>query len=119
MGLRADRPVPRLAGYRPARPCGGQAAEDVRPYAPGERTTYADTELLTGHPDCGAAALVRAEYDPVVHSLRQQELTKVAELRAAGEEVGLSTLRRMRSRFEREGVVGLVDGRMRRPATGI
>ncbi|EST28043.1 DDE-type integrase/transposase/recombinase [Streptomyces roseochromogenus] len=76
------------------------------------------TELLTGHPDGGAGALVRAEYDPVVHSLRQRELTKVAELRAAGEEVGLSTLRRMRSRFEREGVAGLVDGRMRRPATG-
>jgi len=76
------------------------------------------TELLTGHPDGDAAALVRAEYDPVVHSLRQRELTKVAELRAAGEEVGLSTLRRMRSRFEREGVAGLVDGRMRRPATG-
>ncbi|MDX5575792.1 Mu transposase C-terminal domain-containing protein [Streptomyces sp. ID01-9D] len=76
------------------------------------------TELLTGHPDGDAAATRRAEYDPMVHSLRQRELTKVAELRAAGEEVGLSTLRRMRSRFEREGVTGLVDGRMRRPATG-
>ncbi|MDX3544698.1 Mu transposase C-terminal domain-containing protein [Streptomyces europaeiscabiei] len=76
------------------------------------------TELLTGHPDGDAAATRRAEYDPVVHSLRQRELTKVGELRAAGEEVGLSTLRRMRSRFEREGVAGLVDGRMRRPATG-
>ncbi|MFD8211478.1 Mu transposase C-terminal domain-containing protein [Streptomyces sp. NPDC059695] len=76
------------------------------------------TELLTGHPDGGVDATRRGEYDPAVHSLRQRELAKVAELRAAGEEVGLSTLRRMRSRFEREGVAGLVDGRMRRPATG-
>lgn len=30
----------------------------------------------------------------------------------------MSTLRRMRSRFESEGVAGLVDGRRRKPATG-
>ncbi len=61
---------------------------------------------------------MRAEYDPTVHSLRQRELTKVAELRERGEEVGLSTLRRMRSRLENEGVAGLIDGRLRKPATG-
>ncbi|MFE0726889.1 Mu transposase C-terminal domain-containing protein [Streptomyces antibioticus] len=76
------------------------------------------TELLTGRPDGDADGSVRAEYDPTVHSLRQRELTKVAELRDCGEDVGLSTLRRMRSRFENEGVAGLVDGRLRRPATG-
>ncbi|MEQ6027954.1 hypothetical protein SOM70_35925 [Streptomyces salinarius] len=53
-----------------------------------------------------------------MHSLRQRELTKLAELRDCGEQVGLSTLRRMRSRFESEGVAGLVDGRLRKPATG-
>ncbi|WP_242433164.1 TnsA-like heteromeric transposase endonuclease subunit [Streptomyces sp. Root264] len=76
------------------------------------------TELLTGRPDGNTDIPVRAEYDPTVHSLRQRELTKVAELRDCGEEVGLSTLRRMRSRFENEGVAGLVDGRLRKPATG-
>ncbi|TQE15645.1 integrase [Streptomyces ipomoeae] len=77
------------------------------------------TELLTGRPDGDANVPVRAEYDPAVHSLRQRELTKVAELRNSGEEVGLSTLRRMRSRFESKGVAGLVDGRLRKPATGM
>ncbi|MET9965058.1 hypothetical protein ABZZ80_03785 [Streptomyces sp. NPDC006356] len=76
------------------------------------------TELLTGRPDGITNVPVRAEYDPTVHSLRQRELTKLAELRGCGEEVGLSTLRRMRSRFESEGVAGLVDGRLRKPATG-
>ena len=33
--------------------------------------------------------------------------------------MGLTTLRRMRARFEREGVVRLVDGRLRKPATGM
>ncbi|MEV0749891.1 hypothetical protein AB0I75_32595 [Streptomyces sp. NPDC050273] len=37
------------------------------------------TELLTGHPDGDAAATRRSEYDPMVHSVRQRELTKVAE----------------------------------------
>ncbi|MFJ2217778.1 hypothetical protein ACIQVO_36850 [Streptomyces sp. NPDC101062] len=76
------------------------------------------TELLTGRPDVDGRAPVKAEYDPAVRSLRQRELAKLAELREAGEERGLSTLRRMRSRFEREGVAGLVDGRKRKPVTG-
>ncbi|MGW4731403.1 Mu transposase C-terminal domain-containing protein [Streptomyces shenzhenensis] len=76
------------------------------------------TELLTGRPDVDARTPVKAEYDPAVNSLRQRELAKLAELREAGEGVGLSTLRRMRTRFEREGVAGLVDGRQRKPATG-
>ncbi|MER7983070.1 hypothetical protein [Streptomyces sp. NPDC095817] len=63
-------------------------------------------------------APARAEYAPEAHSVRQRKLSKLAELREGGEEVGLSTLRRMRSRFEREGVAGLVDGRQRKPATG-
>ncbi|MEU8584617.1 Mu transposase C-terminal domain-containing protein [Streptomyces abikoensis] len=76
------------------------------------------TELLTGRPDGDPHAPVRAEYDPAVHSVRQRELAKLAELSETGVEVGLSTLRRMRSRYEREGTAGLVDGRMRKPATG-
>lgn len=75
-------------------------------------------ELLTGRPFDDPDAPVRAEYDPMVHSLRQRELAKVAELRARGEAVGLSTLRRMRARFEGEGVAGLVDRRLIQSATG-
>ncbi|MFE1288939.1 hypothetical protein [Streptomyces sp. NPDC058751] len=76
------------------------------------------TELLTGRPDGDPHAPVRAEYDPAVHSLRQRELAKVAELREVGEDVGLSTLQRLRARFENEGVSGPVDGRLRKSATG-
>lgn len=76
------------------------------------------TELLTGRSGGDPHAQVRAEYDPAVHSLRQRELTKLAELQEAGEDVGLSTLQRLRTRFENEGVTGLVDGRIRKPATG-
>ncbi len=75
------------------------------------------TELLTGRPSGDLDGTVRAEYDPAVHSLRQRELTKLAELHACGEEMALSTLRRMRTRFESQGLTGLVDGRLRKPST--
>ncbi len=51
-------------------------------------------------------------------SLRQRELSKVAELRAAGEPVSLATLGRMRRRYRSGGLLGLVDGRLRRGAGG-
>ncbi|MER6601541.1 Mu transposase C-terminal domain-containing protein [Streptomyces parvus] len=76
------------------------------------------TELMTGRPDADPGTLVRAEYDPEVRSVRQRELAKLAELREAGEEVALSTLQRLRTRFEREGAAGLVDRRLVRPVTG-
>lgn len=76
------------------------------------------TELMTGRPDADPGTPVRAEYDPEVRSVRQRELAKLAELREAGEEVALSTLQRLRTRFEREGVAGLVDRRLVRPVTG-
>ncbi|MFI5749968.1 Mu transposase C-terminal domain-containing protein [Streptomyces sp. NPDC051644] len=76
------------------------------------------TELMTGHPDADPGRPARGEYDPDVRSVRQRELAKVAELREAGEEVALSTLQRLRARFEREGVAGLVDRRLVKPATG-
>ncbi|WP_431985433.1 Mu transposase C-terminal domain-containing protein [Streptomyces qinglanensis] len=107
------------APNRPTLPDAG-ALDGISPEA-AERAEWWQrhlTELLTGRPGGDADAPVKAEYDPAVHSLRQRELTKLAELRAAGEEMGLSTLRRMRARFEREGVTGLVDGRQRKPATG-
>ncbi|WP_371537236.1 Mu transposase C-terminal domain-containing protein [Streptomyces sp. NBC_00466] len=76
------------------------------------------TELMTGRPDADPGTPVRAEYDPDVRSVRQRELAKLTELRGAGEEVALSTLQRLRARFEREGVAGLVDRRLVKPATG-
>ena len=57
------------------------------------------TELITGRPNGDPHTPVKAEHDPEVRSVRQRELAKLAELRAAGEQMGLSTLRRMRSRF--------------------
>jgi hypothetical protein len=51
-------------------------------------------------------------------SLRQRELNKVTELAAAGEPVPLKTLQRMRRRYQRDGLLGLVDGRIARAAAG-
>lgn len=77
------------------------------------------TEVLAGvsaGSPPGTAA--RAEYDPLRVSLRQRELSMVAELRAAGEPVSLATLGRMWRRYRSGGLLGLVDGRLRRGADG-
>src|SRR5258707_2288455 len=77
------------------------------------------TEVLTGGPAGGPPGTVaRADYDPLRVSLRQRELSKVAELRAAGEPVSLATLGRMRRRYRSDGLLGLVDGRLTRGAGG-
>jgi len=77
------------------------------------------TEVLTGVPAGSPRGTVaRAEYDPLRVSLRQRELSKVAELRAAGEPVSLATLGRMRRRYRSGGLLGLVDGRLTRGAGG-
>ena len=74
------------------------------------------TEVLTGVPAGSPPGTVaRAEYDPLRVSLRQRELSKVAELRAAGEPVSLG---RMRRRYRSGGLLGLVDGRLTRGAGG-
>lgn len=70
-------------------------------------------ELLTGRPAHAPDGPVRPEYDPAVRSLRQRELTKAAELAEAGTAVSLTVLQDMRARFEREGILGLVDPRLR------
>lgn len=56
----------------------------------------------------------RWEHDPARRTLRQRELAKVAELAAAGHQVRLRTLQRLRRAYEVEGLWGLVDGRVRR-----
>ena len=76
-------------------------------------------EALTGVPAGSPPGTVaRPGCDPLRGSLRQREMTKVDELRAAGEPVSLATLGRMRRRYQREGLLGLVDGRLTRGAGG-
>ncbi len=55
--------------------------------------------------------------DPVATTLRQRELAKVAELRAAGHQVALRTFQRMRRNYETGGLWGLVDARLTRPSS--
>ncbi|WP_343243912.1 transposase [Streptomyces sp. SID13726] len=75
-------------------------------------------EILTGRPLDDPHGPVRAEYDPAVRSLRQRELAKSAELAAAGDSTSLALIQRMRRRFEDEGVLGLVDPRLRTTSDG-
>ncbi|WP_405671635.1 Mu transposase C-terminal domain-containing protein [Streptomyces sp. NBC_01530] len=75
-------------------------------------------EMLTGRPLDDPQVPVRAEYDPAVRSLRQRELAKAAELAAAGHTTSLALIQRMRRRFEDEGVLGLVDPRLRAVSDG-
>lgn len=75
-------------------------------------------EMLTGRPLDDPQGPVKPEYDPAVWSLRQRELAKAAELVAAGTAVSLTVLQDMRARFERDGVLGLVDPRLRTTSDG-
>ncbi|MFF7599318.1 Mu transposase C-terminal domain-containing protein [Streptomyces mirabilis] len=75
-------------------------------------------EMLTGRPLDDPHGPVKPEYDPAVWSLRQRELAKAAELAAVGTTVSLTVLQDMRARFEREGVLGLVDPRLRTVSDG-
>ena len=76
-------------------------------------------EVLTGlPPDSMPGQQMQPEYDPRQRSMRQRELSKLAELREQGHEVGMTTLRRQRRNYQRDGLWGLVDGRATR-ATSI
>jgi putative transposase len=76
-------------------------------------------EVLTGlPPDAPAGSAPHLDYDPARRSLRQRELAKHAALSAAGHKVGLSTLKRLRRRYELQGLAGLVDQRHARAAFG-
>ena len=71
--------------------------------------------MITGvSPDSPPGTRPRPGYDPALRSLRQRELAKYEELTAAGHRVGLSTLKRLRARYEREGLWGVVDRRAAR-----
>ena len=63
---------------------------------------------------------VRPEYDPLRTTLRQREISKTVELAGQDHPVSLSTLQRMRRRYQARGVLGLVDGRIiRGPDTAV
>lgn len=78
-------------------------------------------EILTGRqPDVPVGTRPRPEFDPAKQSLRQRELAKLAELQAAGHEVSRNALQRRRFAYERDGLLGVVDGRhtRRQPVFG-
>lgn len=76
-------------------------------------------EVLTGlPPGAPAGSVPNPDYDPARRSLRQRELAKHAALTAAGHEVGLSTLKRLRRRYELDGLSGLIDTRHARTLRG-
>lgn len=72
-------------------------------------------EVLTGRqPGAAPGTRPRPQFDTAKHSLRQRELAKLEELRAAGHKVSRSALQRRRFSYERDGLLGVVDGRHNR-----
>ena len=72
-------------------------------------------EVITGVPPGSPPGTgPRPAYDPARRSLRQRELAKHGELTRAGHRVGLSTLKRLRARYERDGLWGVIDHRAAR-----
>jgi putative transposase len=72
-------------------------------------------EVITGVPPGSPPGTgPRPDYDPARRSLRQRELAKHGELTRAGHRVGLSTLKRLRARYERDGLWGVIDHRAAR-----
>lgn len=72
-------------------------------------------EVVTGaRPNASATATPRPEYDPLRCTLRQREISKISELAADGHPVALSTLQRMRRRYQSQGLLGMIDGRTTR-----
>lgn len=78
------------------------------------------TEVLDGLPaDASPGARPRREYDVTVRSMRQRLLAKEEQLKTLGESLSLTTLKRLATAYETEGIQGLVDQRLiRRTATG-
>ena len=118
----ADSTLEVLAGSRPVL-WSVEALEGV-PEEVADRARWWEqhiVEVLTGRrPESPPGQPIRPEFDPAVRSLRQRELTKLEELRAAGHDLALITLQRLRSRYEAKGLLGLVDGRYlaKRPVLG-
>ncbi|MGW2482471.1 hypothetical protein ACWCWQ_21910 [Streptomyces sp. NPDC001571] len=62
-------------------------------------------------PGASGEAGDRPDFDPRQHSLAERERAKAAELTAAGHKVTASWIKQRRQRYQRDGVVGLADGR--------
>ena len=78
-------------------------------------------EVLTGRqPGSAPGVRPRPQFDTAKRSLRQRELAKLEELRVAGHKVSRNALQRRRFSYERDGLLGVVDGRhnRRQPAFG-
>jgi hypothetical protein len=107
-----------LSTAGPCRRAGPLALPDDLPPTVAERALWWErhlVEMLTGlAPDAAPGTRPRAEYDPAAVSLRVRETAKAEELRAAGEQVSLRTVQRMRRRYEQVGIAGLVDRRATR-----
>lgn len=71
------------------------------------------TEVLDGIPShAGPEVTPRPGYDVRLRTVRQRELTKLAELHGLGENLSLSKLQRLRVAYVKQGIVGLVDQRL-------
>lgn len=69
-------------------------------------------EVLHGlPPDAPHGAVPRPEFDPRQRSLAERERAKAAELTAAGHRMTASGIKQRRQRYQRDGLVGLADGR--------
>ncbi|MFF5359785.1 hypothetical protein ACFY4I_10340 [Streptomyces scabiei] len=69
-------------------------------------------EVLDGlPPDAPAGTVPRPDFDPERNSLAQRERAKAAELTAAGHAMTGSGVKQRRQRYQRDGLVGLADGR--------
>lgn len=70
-------------------------------------------EVETGlPPDAAPDTRPRPEYDPATRTLAQRDAAKAAELAAAGRKVSARTVERMRARYARQRLWGLVDQRL-------
>ncbi|MFI2315603.1 hypothetical protein ACH5AP_22645 [Streptomyces anulatus] len=69
-------------------------------------------EVLHGlPPDAPHGAVPRPEFDPRQHCLAERERAKAAELAAAGHRMTASGVKQRRQRCQRDGLIGLADGR--------
>jgi putative transposase len=70
-------------------------------------------EVETGlPPGAGPDPRPRPEYDPATRTLAQRDAAKAAEMAAAGRKVSARTVERMRARYARQRLWGLVDQRL-------
>jgi hypothetical protein len=88
---------------------------DAVPEAVLERARLLEPHILeveTGQPlGAAAGAPPRPDYDPRWRSLAERVAAKAAELTAAGEQVSVTTINRLRQRYRAQGLWGLVDQR--------